>query len=167
MKTAQITAAAMALAGSLASPRLLAQASSPFDPSGYIHETEKQNAEKAGKLLSRAIFRINGQRFQKFLSSEGAVYLPSSGETPEVHEEFALCPQHLKLMNEVLPMRENLIIEPALKKFEIQIVNLIRKCQEGRIKSPVAVQENPDGAVVEIKAKEAEPKPAPSVSEGK
>ncbi len=139
----------------------LGDGASAFDPAGYIHETETQNALKAGQLTSRAIFRINGQRFQKFLSTDGSVFLPSDGEIPEVVEEFALCPQHLKLMTEVLPMRENLPLDKELKKLEPKIVALIRKCQEGKIKSPVVLQENPDGAVVEIKAKEKADKQRP------
>ncbi len=131
-----------------------AQNGNAFDPSGYIHEQETQAAEKSQQLTGRSIFRINGHRFQKFQSSLGAVYLPSSGEVPEVMDEFALCPQHLKLMTEVLPMRENLSIDKDLKRLEPKIIALIQKCAEGKMRSPVQIVENPDGSVSEIKAKE-------------
>ncbi len=131
-----------------------AQTGGAFDPSGYIHQQESQAAEKSQQLVSRAIFRINGHRFQKFQSNVGSVFLPSSGETPELHDEFALCPQHLQLMTEVLPMRENLSIDKQVKSFEPKIIALIQKCVEGKIRSPVQVIENPDGSISEVRAKE-------------
>lgn len=126
----------------------------PFDPKGYIDQTVHEETQEAERVSERAIFRINGQRFQKFASSDGAVYLPSTGDTPELLEEFALCPQHLKLMNEVLPVREHLKLDGDLKKDEAKIVALIRKCKEGRVKGPTIVVDQPDGAQVEVKAKE-------------
>jgi len=126
----------------------------PFDPSGYIDNKETQKTQKAGTLTSQGVYRINGQRYLQYVSPEGSVFLPGAGTVPEMHEEFAVCPQHLRLMNEVLPTREGLPVERESRHYENLIIAMIRKCNEGRIAGPVRLEQQPDGAVVEVKPKD-------------
>lgn len=128
-------------------------ADSKFDPSGYIEDTEMKEAAKATKLSGKSIFRIDGRRFQKMMSSDGAVYLPSDGSIPEIVQEFAFCQHHIRLMREVIPVRENMPVEPEILKHEAAILGMIRACRDGSIKGPTLVIETPSGAQVEVKAK--------------
>lgn len=142
----------------LGAPVAVGQGSSAFDPSTYINQKAAETAPVADdKLTTKAIYRIDGQRFQKFSSTVGAVLLPSTGSKPELLSEFALCEQHLKLLTEVIPVRQDLPIEPEIKKDEAKILDMIQMCREGRIKGPVLTLENPDGSLTTVEA--AKPKP--------
>lgn len=127
----------------------------PFDPKGFLQQKAAATAKGAEALKSRGIYKINGQRFHQFVSDDGVVFLPGAGSMPDMHEEFAICQTHLGLMNEVLPMREGLPVDAEAKKVEKQIIGMIRKCQEGKMRSPVKFVETRDGAVIEVKAKPA------------
>jgi hypothetical protein len=143
-----------ALSGAVAAAAQSPAAASPFDPKAYIDHKESQKVQSGTKLTNLAIYRINGQRYMRFASTEGAVFLPSPGDHPEMHEEYALCSQHLRLLKEVLPVREGLAVDKDIRDHESFFIGLIRKCVEGRVSGPVASEEAPDGAVVETKAKE-------------
>lgn len=131
---------------------------SPFDPSAYIEAKEMQTQDAKPKLISKSVFRIDGRRFQKLTSELGSVFLPSTGSLPELHEEFALCVPHLKLMREVIPVRENIPVEPEILKHEAKILAMIQKCKDGKVAGPTLVIENPDGSQTEVKAKGKEDK---------
>jgi hypothetical protein len=138
----------------------------PFDPKGYIDQQETKAQEALSSLSARAVYRINGQRYQMFQAGQASVWLPSVGGAPEIRKESALCEEHLKLMREVLPLREELPVDAEVKKHEPEIVDLIRMCREGLIKSPLLTVTKPDGAVVEIKAREKEDGSVQSPEEG-
>jgi hypothetical protein len=150
-------AAAAALAAFWSGAPARAQGSA-FDPSGFIEQKAATAAEAATSLRSQGIYRINGQRFHKLTSNDGSVYLPGAGSLPEIHEEFAVCEQHLKLMTEVLRVRDGLPVDREVKKSEAKIIAMIRRCREGSIKGPVVTIETADGAVLEMKAKEKQQK---------
>lgn len=124
-----------------------------FDPSSYIEAKELTGATVNDRVTAKSIYRINGLRYQKLTSSAGSVFLPSTGAKPDLLEGGVLCQPHLKLMNEVVPVRENLPVEADILKDETAILELIRKCKEGMIKGPTLVIENPDGSQVEVKSK--------------
>ena len=126
---------------------------SAFDPSGFIEQKAASAAAAATSLRSQGIYRINGQRFHKLTSNDGSVYLPGAGSMPEIQEEFAVCEQHLKLMTEVLRVRDGLPVDQDVRRSEPKIIAMIRRCQEGAIKGPVVVIETADGAVLEMKNK--------------
>lgn len=127
----------------------------PFDPTKYIENKELQDAQVATKLSGKSIFRINGSRFFKFMTSDAAVFLPAIGSKPELLEGSALCEGHLKLMREVIPLRENLPVEPEILKDQPKILALIQKCRDGAIPGPTLVIDRPDGAQVEVKSKDS------------
>ena len=132
----------------------------PFDPKGYIDHKETQKNAHSEQLSSEGVYRINGVRFIKLTSPEGSVYLPAHGSMPELNDELLVCQQHLKLLGEVLPVRENLPVDPDVLKHSKQVVNMIRKCRAGGVAGPVVTETEPDGAVVEIKSKDKPPPPA-------
>lgn len=146
-----VVAAAMAALGPSGAARA---GGSAFDPSGFIEQKAASAAVAASSLRSQGIYRINGQRFHKLTSNDGSVYLPGAGSMPEIQEEFAVCEQHLKLMTEVLRVRDGLPVDKDVRKSEPKIIAMIRRCQEGAIKGPVVVIETADGAVLEMKNKE-------------
>lgn len=125
-----------------------------FDPSGYLDDKAKADTIKAAELSSKGIIRLDGRRYHKFSSTEGSVYLPGAGETPDMLEDLALCDAHLKLFTEVLPVRENVAIDAATKKLETKLIALIRKCQGVRVDAPPVTIETPDGTVLEMKQKD-------------
>ena len=137
-------------------------ANDPFDPGAYLagKQAEKAKvdaAEQATKaaLKTHGIYRINGQRFHKFASELGAVYLPGAGSLPDFTETldaFVLCEEHLRLLTEVLPVRQNLPVEPDVKPLAPKIIEQIQRCLDGRVKGPVLTVKQPDGALVEITA---------------
>lgn len=139
---------------------LMATAADPFNPSAYLgaRQEEQVHADEATGshgLTGHAIYRLNGMRFHRLASASGAVYLPGAGETPELQEEFALCEQHLKLLGgEVLRVRDGLPINGELKAAQAKVLGMIAKCKDGLVKSPTLTVTKPDGAVVEIKAKD-------------
>lgn len=140
-----------------ASAPLDAASAHRFDPKTYIQATQNPSPlEGAPKLTSKSIFRVDGRRYQKLMTPDGAVFLPTTGDKLEVIEEFALCQHHMKLMREVIPLREGLGIEDGLRQDEDKIVAMIEKCKEGKIKGPTLVVDRPDGSRVEVRAKEDE-----------
>lgn len=166
----------MLLAGMAALSGPALAAGSPFDPSAYLTGKEAAAAQgdtateaKKSALKTHGIYRINGKRFHKFASDIGAVYLPGAGSLPDftaAMDEFVICEEHLKLLNEVLPVRENLPVEPEIKPLEAKIVEQIRRCTEGHVKSPVLTVKNPDGATVEIRAPVADDKMKKALTKG-
>lgn len=123
--------------------------SNPFDPSGFIDKQEEHKSEKAGQLSSQAIYRIQGLRYLRLDAPEGTVYLPSPREMPELMAEFAICPQQVGQMGEVLPVREKLPVDARLVPHTREIIGMIRRCLETTPPGPVVVDKTPDGAVIE------------------
>lgn len=147
------------LAALLAATGAHSQTPSPFDPASYLDQKQAATAPVGDdRLVSRSIYRIDGNRFQKFTSTTGSVFLPSTGSKPELLDEFALCDQHLKLLTEVIPLRDKLDLDADVKKDEAAILVLIQKCREGLIKGPRLIVENPDGSLTEVQAKKPKPK---------
>ena len=144
---------ALALAWGIGWGSILYGEAGAFDPKSYIEAKQEQATATASKITAKSIYRIDGRRYQKMISQGGVVYLLSLGSKPEMLEEFALCQQHLKLMREVIPVRENIAVEPEILQDQAAIIELIRKCNAGVIRGPTLVIENPDGSKVEVKAK--------------
>jgi len=141
-----------------ATPILIAAGhADPFDPRAYIGHKEGFKVAEGGHLTSRGIFRIDGQRFQSYSAAEGEVYLLSPDSIPNLSERATVCPQHLRLFTEVIAVRQGLPPDQVAKKHEAAIVALIRKCRQGRIKGPILTETEPDGAVIEVRAKEKAP----------
>jgi hypothetical protein len=160
MTAVRLAACGLAAAANLALAPA-AQGQNPFDPKAYIDD-KVDAATKTNETLSvHAIYKIDGHRYHRVGTAAGTVWLPGEGDVPTVREEFTLCEQHMRLLREVLLIRDGVKIEPELKKLERPIVDLIHKCQEGLIRSPTATIETADGAVVEIKAKEKKEKVKP------
>ncbi len=143
---------------------LSAAGSDPFNPGAYLgvkqEEAAKAQVQSAGGsvggLTAHSIYRLSGHRFHRLATVAGAVFLPGAGAVPELTEEFAICEQHVRLLGgEVLRVRDGLPIDATLKAAEPQIVAMIGKCKDGLMKSPTLTVVRPDGAVVEIKAKES------------
>jgi hypothetical protein len=143
----------------LASLLSLAAQANPFDPKAYIDNQEVKKPEPAEEhiLLSRGIYKLEGVRYQKFLSNQSAVYLPSPKEIPDLMETAALCPVHIQLLREVLPIREGLAIGKEFKPHEKEILRIIGLCRDGKIRGPSLIVEQADGSLVEVKAKEGKP----------
>lgn len=135
---------------------ILAAATSPFDPSGYLGQKPVE-APAVETLTEHAIYRVNGLRLHRLGTAGGAIFLPGAGEVPELNVALGICEQHLRLVaKEILKVRDGLAIGPEIKKAAPDVIGLINKCRSGLVKSPVVTVERPDGAMVEIRAKEKE-----------
>lgn len=135
-------------------------AADPFNPQAYLDQ--KPVEEKPilpGGLTEHAVYRLNGARFHKLTNPDGSVFLAGNGELPDLVTDAAICPQHLPLLQEVMPLRQGLGVTPELKKLEPRVLPLIKKCLDGAVRSPVLTILKPDGAVVEIRAKKDTPPP--------
>ncbi len=130
--------------------------SGPFDPSEYL--LKKELSKGVLTLTDVTIFKVDGHRYKQFNASNGAVLLPSETEMPIVREPRALCSYHLKAFQEVLKIREHVLIAREVKKLHSkEILRLVGKCIEGTLKGPEIKVTTRDGLEVQMTPKKKTP----------
>ncbi len=160
LKTLTIKAALLGTVTGLVGPlgvltSTTAAASNPFDPGGYIEQKEQPAAVPAANHVNEvSIYKLDGRRYLQFASPAGAVLLPGDGAALSVSEQVAVCPQHLRLVQEVMLLRRGAPLEADAKSQEAGILALIESCRGGKIAGPTLRLRQADGATIEVKAKE-------------
>ena len=97
------------------------------------------------------IYKINGIRYKQFNATTGSVFLQSPAQIPEFQESLALCKYHLKAFEEVLMIREHVLMDREVKhKYSKRIISLVSKCVGGKLKGPEIVIETRDGLEVKL-----------------
>jgi hypothetical protein len=133
---------------------MAAAAGSAFDASGYLQGKASSEAALSASLKGRAIYRIEGLRYLRFDSGQGAVLLPATSDSePKLVPELALCLYHLPLLDEALLVRDGLPVDDTARSLEPRLRELIAMCRDGRIRGPTRTELTPDGAVLQIDRK--------------
>jgi hypothetical protein len=87
-----------------------------------------QSVLAGSNQLGKSIYRLDNQRYEKFFTDKGAIFLLSTSFSYEEKLGSAICEQKTKSMKEVLKIKDNDTLSEDDKKNEGAIVALIGKC---------------------------------------
>lgn len=121
-------------------------------------------AHAGDQFFTKSIYRLENQRYEKFSTESGTVFLLSTSFSYEEKLKSGICEKSTKSMKEVLKIKDNEVLSADDKKNEAAIRGLVASCGSG--KNDVETNEKKkDG--IEIKLTPTKPDgttPEPGVS---
>lgn len=121
-------------------------------------------AHAGDQVFTKSIYRLDNQRYEKFSTESGTVFLLSTSFSYDEKLKSGICEKATKSMKEVLKIKDNEVISEDDKKNEAAIRGLIASCGSGKNEAETT-EKKKDG--IEVKLTPTKPNgttPEPGVS---
>lgn len=111
-----------------AKPTQASKAPSLFDPLSILATPAPTEKATVDRLTARSIYRIEGVRFQKFISLAGIVYIESPSSVPDFDRGRVLCDGEMHPSWEVIRIRDDMDLTSDVTNHARTILGHIERC---------------------------------------